>query len=89
MPYETLFNNAINQTLSRTVVTSVTTLLALLALYIFGGEVIRGLSIALIWGVLIGTFSSISLAVPFLLYVRPDRGGPAAADDNPAEAAAE
>ena len=75
MPYETLFNNSINQTLSRTVVTSVTTLLALLALFLFGGEVIRGLSIALIWGVLIGTYSSISLAVPFLLYVRPDRGG--------------
>ncbi len=82
MSYETLFNNSINQTLSRTVITSVTTLLALLALFLFGGEVIRGLSIALIWGVLIGTYSSISLAVPFLLYVRPDRGvGEADADD--------
>ncbi len=75
MPYEELFNISINQTLSRTVVTSVTTLLALLALYIFGGEVIRGFSIALIWGVLIGTYSSIALAVPFLLYIRPERGG--------------
>jgi preprotein translocase subunit SecF len=75
MPYEELFNISINQTLSRTVVTSVTTLLALIALYIFGGEVIRGFAIALIWGVLIGTYSSISLAVPFLLYIRPDRGG--------------
>ncbi|NKB59472.1 MAG: protein translocase subunit SecF [Alphaproteobacteria bacterium] len=74
MPYEELFNNSINQTLSRTVVTSVTTLLALLALYAFGGEVIRGFSIALIWGVLIGTYSSIALAVPFLLYIRPQRG---------------
>lgn len=81
MPYETLFNNSINQTLSRTVVTSVTTMLALLALFFFGGEVIRGLSIALIWGVLIGTYSSISLAVPFLLYVRPDRGGGAETGD--------
>ncbi len=75
MPYEELFNNSINQTLSRTVITSVTTLLALLALYLFGGEVIRDFAIALIWGVLIGTYSSIALAVPFLLYVRPDRGG--------------
>jgi preprotein translocase subunit SecF len=81
MPYEELFNNAINQTLSRTVVTSVTTLLALIALYIFGGEVIRGFSIALIWGVLIGTYSSIALAVPFLLYIRPARGGEDEADE--------
>ena len=75
MPYEELFNVSINQTLSRTVVTSVTTLLALFALYLFGGEVIRGFSIALIWGVLVGTYSSISLAVPILLYIRPERGG--------------
>lgn len=74
MPYEELFNNAINRTLSRTVVTSLTTMLALLALFVFGGEVIRGFSVALIWGVLIGTYSSIALAVPFLLYVRPERG---------------
>jgi len=74
MAYEELFNISINQTLSRTVVTSVTTLLALLALFFFGGEVIRGFSIALIWGVLIGTYSSIALAVPFLLYIRPQRG---------------
>lgn len=81
MPYEELFNNSINQTLSRTVVTSVTTLLALIALYVFGGEVIRGFSIALIWGVLIGTYSSIALAVPFLLYIRPERGGEDEADE--------
>lgn len=88
MPYEELFNNAINQTLSRTVVTSVTTLLALFALYIFGGEVIRGFSIALIWGVLIGTYSSIALAVPFLLYIRPQRGGEDEADEAASEASA-
>ena len=75
MPLAELFNNSLNQTLSRTTMTSVTTLLALIALYVFGGEVIRGFSIALIWGVLIGTYSSIWIAVPFLLYVRPDRGG--------------
>ncbi len=87
MPYEELFNNSINQTLSRTVVTSVTTLLALLALYIFGSEVIKGFSIALIWGVLIGTYSSISLAVPFLLYIRPHRGGGDEADNLAGDAA--
>ena len=86
MAYEELFNTSINQTLSRTVVTSVTTLLALLALYFFGGEVIRGFSIALIWGVLIGTYSSIALAVPFLLYIRPERGGEDETDGVPDQA---
>ena len=63
-----LLNLSINETLSRTVMTSVTTLLALIALAAFGGEVIRGFCIALIWGVLIGTYSSIYLAVPALLW---------------------
>ena len=75
MEFADLFNLSINQTLSRTVMTSVTTLLALLALYFLGGEVIRNFAIALIWGVVIGTYSSIALAVPFLLYLRPNRGG--------------
>ncbi|OUS18705.1 protein-export membrane protein SecF [Rhodospirillales bacterium 47_12_T64] len=61
-----ILNMAINKTLSRTVLTSVTTLLALFALFAFGGEVLRGLSLALIWGVAIGTYSSIALAVPLL-----------------------
>jgi preprotein translocase subunit SecF len=74
MPYEELFNNSINQTLSRTVVTSLTTLLAIVALMLFGGDVIRGFSVALVWGIGIGTYSSIALAVPFLLYFRPERG---------------
>ena len=60
--------------------TSVTTLLALLALYILGGEVIRGFSFAMIWGVLIGTYSSICLAVPLLLYLNIDRGTSRASD---------
>ncbi|NQV84972.1 MAG: protein translocase subunit SecF [Rhodospirillales bacterium] len=64
-----LLNNSINQTLSRTVITSLTTLLALLALYFLGGEVIRDFSFAMIWGVLIGTYSSVCLAVPLLLYM--------------------
>jgi len=63
-----LLNESINQTLSRTVMTSVTTLLALFALYILGGEVIRGFSFAMIWGIFIGTYSSVCLAVPVLLY---------------------
>ncbi len=61
-----LLDRSINQTLSRTVLTSVTTLLALLALFAFGGAVIRGFTSGLIWGVVIGTYSSIALAVPLL-----------------------
>ncbi len=72
-PLIELFNRSINETLSRTVMTSVTTLLALLALFIFGGEVIRGFTIALIWGVFVGTYSSIALAVPLLVYFKIDR----------------
>jgi preprotein translocase subunit SecF len=74
MPLTELFNQSINETLSRTTITSVTTLLALGALFFFGGEVISGFSIALIWGVVIGTYSSIALAVPTLLYLNIDRG---------------
>ena len=73
MPLTKLFNKSINETLARTVMTSVTTLLALLALVLLGGEVIRGFSIALIFGVLIGTYSSVALAVPTLLYLRIER----------------
>jgi preprotein translocase SecF subunit len=69
-----LLNLSINGTLSRTVMTSLTTLLALGSLYLLGGEVIRGFSVALIWGVLIGTYSSIALAVPLLLYLKVYRG---------------
>ena len=61
-----LLDRSINQTLTRTVLTSVTTLLALLALFLFGGPVIRGFTTGLIWGVCIGTYSSIALAVPLL-----------------------
>ncbi|MDA0305383.1 MAG: protein translocase subunit SecF [Proteobacteria bacterium] len=75
MPLAELLNNSINETLSRTVMTSVTTLLALLALYFLGGEVIRDFSFAMIWGVIIGTYSSICLAVPVLLYLNIRRSG--------------
>jgi len=67
MPLPDLLDFAVNKTLSRTVLTSVTTLLALLSLYILGGEVIRGFTFAMIWGVLIGTYSSIFIAAPMLI----------------------
>ena len=67
MPLGQLLSLSINDTLSRTVMTSFTTLLALGALFFFGGEVIRGFSSALIWGVVIGTYSSIFIAAPLLL----------------------
>ncbi len=75
MPLAELLNNSINQTLSRTVITSLTTLVALLSLYILGGAVIKDFSFAMIWGVLIGTYSSICIAVPFLLYLKINRRG--------------
>ena len=65
--FSKLLNVSINQTLSRTIMTSLTTLLALLALYIFGGEVVRGFVSAMIWGVLIGTYSSIFIASPLII----------------------
>ena len=62
-----LFNMSINNTLSRTVMTSITTLLALLSLYIFGGEVIKPFALTMIIGVIVGTYSSVFIAVPTLL----------------------
>lgn len=67
LPLQELLNQSINQTLSRTILTSVTTLVALLSLYFLGGDVIRGFVFAMIWGVLIGTYSSICIASPLLL----------------------
>jgi preprotein translocase subunit SecF len=75
MPLAELFNRSINETLSRTVNTSLTTMLALFALFLFGGEVIRGFTVAMMWGIFIGTYSSIALAVPLLLYLKVHRGG--------------
>ncbi len=70
MEIKQLLNFAINMTLSRTVLTSITTLIALLSLVIFGGEVIRGFTISMTWGVLVGTYSSIFIAAPVLLYLK-------------------
>jgi preprotein translocase subunit SecF len=83
MPLVELLDLSINSTLSRTTLTSATTLMALIALSVFGGEVIRGFSVALIWGVVIGTFSSWGLAVPVLSYMNL-RGGVGGADDESA-----
>ena len=74
MELEDLIDLSINGTLSRTAMTSLTTLLALFALFIFGGEVIAGFVLAMIWGVVVGTYSSIFVASPLLLYIRPHRG---------------
>lgn len=63
-----LVNRSINQTLSRTILTSGLTFLAVMALYLFGGEVIHGFAFALVVGVLIGTYSSIAIASPILVY---------------------
>ena len=68
-PVFELLNESINQTLSRTIMTSFTTLLALIALWAFGGEVIRGFVNALIFGILIGTYSSIFVASPILTFM--------------------
>ena len=62
-------NISINETLSRTVITSVTTLLALFSIFVLGGEILRGFALAMIIGVLVGTYSSIFVASPILKYL--------------------
>jgi len=64
-----LLDLSMNSTLSRTIITSVTTILALIALAIFGGEVIRGFCLAMLFGIIIGTYSSIFIAAPILIYL--------------------
>ena len=65
-----LTNISINETLSRTLITSITTLLALVSIYLFGGEILKGFSLAMILGVIFGTYSSIYIANPILVYLR-------------------
>ncbi len=81
MPIPELLNLAANRTLSRTFLTSVTTLIALLALSFLGGPIIRDFSLAMIWGVLIGTYSSIFVAVPALLLLKLGRDAFSSADE--------
>jgi preprotein translocase subunit SecF len=68
-------NRSINQTLSRTVLTSGLTFLTVLSLFVFGGEVLHGFSFALVVGILIGTYSSIAVAAPMLVAWQEWRGG--------------
>ena len=65
-----LTNISINETLSRTIITSITTLLALLSIYLFGGEILKGFSLAMILGVIFGTYSSIYIANPILVLLK-------------------
>jgi len=77
MEFRELINRSLNETLSRTILTVSTVALAVLSLLIFGGEVLRGFSIAMLWGVIVGTYSSLFIAAPLLYYIRPKRSGPA------------
>ena len=81
MPLADLIDFSINSVLPRTLLTSVTTLLALIALYIFGGEVLSGFTLAMIWGVLIGTYSSIFIAAPILILLGAKRDAMSKATD--------
>ncbi len=87
MPLRELIDLSINQTLSRTIGTSVTTFLAAAPLAIFGGEALRGFALPMLFGIIIGTLSSIFIAAPILLFLgenRLRRGTPEAAADAPA-----
>lgn len=93
MPMTELINLSVNRTLSRTTVTSGLTLVSVLALFFFGGEVLSGLSTALIWGIVVGTYSTIFVATPMLIYMHvrasgavPEKTGGEKADDEKAAA---
>ena len=69
MPIPELLDVSMNETLARTLMTSLTTLIALFSLYFFGGEVIKGFPLAMIWGVFVGTYSTIYVSTPTLIYL--------------------
>src|SRR5713226_6841704 len=73
MEFTDLINKSLNETLSRTILTVSTVALMVLSLLFLGGQVLRGFSIAMLWGVVIGTYSSLFIAAPILYYVRPNR----------------
>jgi preprotein translocase subunit SecF len=64
----TIINASINQTLNRTIMTSGMTFLAVISLYLFGGQVLQGFSFALVIGIIVGTYSSIAIASPIVLW---------------------
>ena len=73
MAFRDLINLALNETLSRTILTVTTVALAVLSLLFFGGEVLKGFSIAMLWGIVIGTYSSLFIAAPVVYYIQPNR----------------
>jgi preprotein translocase SecF subunit len=73
MPFRDLINLALNETLSRTILTVSTVALAVLSFLFFGGEVLKGFSIAMLWGIVIGTYSSLFIAAPIIYYIQPNR----------------
>jgi preprotein translocase SecF subunit len=85
----TMLDLAINQTLARTTMTAATTLIALLSLYLFGGEVIRAFTFAMLFGVVVGTYSSIFIAAPVLIFLDPQLAGDKTAGEEDGEGAAE
>ena len=84
MPLPDLIDRSVNETLARTVMTSLTTVLALVALVLFGGPVVRGFTIAMIWGVVVGTYSSVYVAAPMIIHFKLRRELPEAAVAGPA-----
>ncbi|HJU19143.1 MAG TPA: protein translocase subunit SecF [Stellaceae bacterium] len=83
MSLRELINLSLNETLSRTILTVSTVALAVIALLVFGGPVLRGFSIAMLWGVVIGTYSSLFIAAPVLYYVQPNRAAIGRSVDTP------
>lgn len=81
MPLTEMIDMSLNQTLPRTLMTSLSTLVALVSLYIFGGEVLRGFTFAMIWGVIIGTYSSIFIGAPLLIFLGAKLDRPVTEDD--------
>jgi preprotein translocase subunit SecF len=86
MGFAELINKSLNETLSRTILTVSTTALAVLSLLLFGGEVLRGFSIAMLWGIVVGTYSSLFIAAPILYYIRPKRAALQSGDADEAPA---
>jgi preprotein translocase SecF subunit len=84
MPFRDLINLALNETLSRTILTVSTVALAVLSLLFFGGEVLKGFSIAMLWGIVIGTYSSLFIAAPVVYYIQPNRRAIAKGGDSAA-----